>query len=468
MAEAANEQWLEAHRVDVSKLQRTHVVGIGHVLAELDGLVGRLTQPERAAALGVTVPRGLLFWGDPGVGKTLVARLLAASLGREVPFYEVSADELTPARIRFSLAHLARTNKHSVLYIDEIDNFGMTRDYGGHDVRSRQMLTATLAALDGLVPTPGPIVIASSNRPPHQLDDALVRAGRLGFKVHFDRPDERERLELLRLFTGTSARERRLRLHDAARLTSRATPADLRQLVEDAAALAFNAGRDKVTAGDVLAAVRRSGRIEPDVDLKRDWERMAIHEAGHVAVGVALQGADFIYAVRLDVISASTELTSEILRDEDRPDEIVLARLATTFGGAAAERALLGSAGFGGANDLDSATRLAIARVDAGVGDAKFPISVESFHDYASEILKARRGAIAEAVLEEARAVALAIVSSNLEQIRQFAEALLRSHELTGPALRHAIEQAAFVRTASGPASLIEGTPVGSPRTAVA
>jgi cell division protease FtsH len=466
MAEEANERWLESHRVDVSKLERTQVVGIGHVLAELDGLVARLTQPERAAALGVTVPRGLLFWGDPGVGKTLVARLLAASLGADVPFFEVSADELTPARIRFALAHLARANRHSVLYIDEIDNFGMTRDYGGHDVRSRQMLTAMLAALDGLVPTPGPIVIASSNRPPRQLDEALIRAGRLGFKVHFDRPDERERLELLRLFTGTDARERRLRLHDAAKLTSLATPADLRQLVEDAAALAFHAGRDKVTAGDIVAAVRRSGRIEPDVELQRDWERMAIHEAGHVAVGVALWGADFVYAVRLDALSASTELTSEILRDEDRPDEVVLAKIVMTFGGVAAEVALLGSAGFGGTDDLASATRLAIARIDAGVGASDLPLDVQSFGDYASETLITRRGAIAEATLAAAREQAYAIVRVNVEQIRAFANTLMRQRELTGPALRHAIVEAAFEPAADG-AVLLEHHP-STPHAAVA
>src|SRR6476659_2300917 len=95
--------WLEAHRVDVAALRHDLVIGIGHVLTEIDGLVDRLRDPARAAAFGLTPPRGILFWGKPGLGKTLCARYLASRLGNDVPSYEVSADELTPERIRGTL-----------------------------------------------------------------------------------------------------------------------------------------------------------------------------------------------------------------------------------------------------------------------------------------------------------------------------------------------------------------------------
>lgn len=181
--------WLESHRVDVSTLRHQDVVGIGHVLREVGSLVARLRDPERATAIGVEPPRGILFWGEPGLGKTLVARYLAASLGPDVPFYEVSADELTPDRIRGTLRYLAATHPRSVLYLDEIDTFGMGRDYTMyHDADTRQLLTACLSALDGLVSTSGPVVIASSNSGPQRLDAALVRAGRFGFKVRFEAP----------------------------------------------------------------------------------------------------------------------------------------------------------------------------------------------------------------------------------------------------------------------------------------
>jgi cell division protease FtsH len=167
MSRAFTPEWLESHRVDVAALRRADVVGIGHALAEIDALSARLREPERAAAMGLTPPRGILLWGDPGLGKTLCARYLAASLGDAVPFYEVSADELTPDRIRGSLRHLAAAHPRSVLYVDEIDTIGMSRDYGGHDPETRMRLTSLLAALDGLTATDGPVVIASSNRPPY-------------------------------------------------------------------------------------------------------------------------------------------------------------------------------------------------------------------------------------------------------------------------------------------------------------
>ena len=108
--------WLEGHRVDVSTLRRTDIVGIGHVLAEIDSLVARLRDPARAAAMGVEPPRGILLWGEPGLGKTLVARYVAASLGSgEVPFYEVSADELSPDRIRGAMRYLAERHPRSSL-----------------------------------------------------------------------------------------------------------------------------------------------------------------------------------------------------------------------------------------------------------------------------------------------------------------------------------------------------------------
>lgn len=125
----AIEAWLEEHRVDVSRLAPEDIIGIGHVTAEVHGLVARLRDPQRAERMGVETPRGILFHGEPGLGKTLVARSVARALGDSVPFYEVSADELTPARIRGAIAYLARAHPRSVLYIDEIDS-GRSRRSG--------------------------------------------------------------------------------------------------------------------------------------------------------------------------------------------------------------------------------------------------------------------------------------------------------------------------------------------------
>jgi cell division protease FtsH len=444
--------WLEAHRVDVSGLRREDIIGIGHVTAEVDALVVRLREPERAAAMGVESPRGILFWGAPGLGKTLVARSVAVALGEAVPFYEVSADELTPGRIRSALSELARNHPRSVLYIDEIDTFGMARDYGGHDPDTRLLLTATLAALDGLVPQAGPLLIASSNRPPHLLDAALVRAGRIGFKVRFGEPDEAEREELLRLFARSIPQDPEIVWSDLAGLTRGSTPADLRQIVADAAGLAVADDRDLLTGSDLAAAVRRAGEIGPEGGSpNRDWKRSAIHEAGHVAVAVVLRGPAWVRAVRITDKGGATSIGDENRQEIDRPDDEVLDIIAAKFGGVAAEEALLGSAGFGAVEDVSSATGMALQRYNAGLSDDPAPMDGELFGDHAPDSVSEAAAAAVRKAIEPARRQAIAIVAANVEPIARLAEAIEREGELAGNLLRRSIEAAGFVAPDANP-----------------
>lgn len=438
--------WLESHRVDVSTLGRADIVGIGHVLAEVDALVARLSEPDRAAAMGLTPPRGILLHGAPGLGKTLVARYLAASLG-DVPFYEVASDELTPERIRGSLRHLARSHPRSVLYADEIDGIGMDRDWAGHDADTRQRLTSLLAALDGLTPTEGPVVIASSNRPPEFLDPALVRSGRLGFRIEFGLPNEAERQQLVALF---------LRRHgggavdaaQAARLTRGRTPADLRQLVEDAASLAFTDGRTTVATVDLVEAVRRGGSIRPEVeDAGLHRHRVAVHEAGHVAAGVALRGPEWVRLVEAGLHGGRTACGEEwedggiALTDDAARDSLVVA-----FAGIAAEQELLGEASLSGEDDVTAATDRAVARIAAGVGSHAVPVDLDYLGRRASSALRVAFSADVAAQVESARGLASAIVRANRQPIAKFAAALEEAGELAGEPLRQAIEEAAFVR----------------------
>jgi ATP-dependent Zn proteases len=449
------ESWLEAHRVDVSRLATEDVIGIGHVTIEVRALVARLRDPIRSERMGVEIPRGILFYGEPGLGKTLVARSVARMLGDAVPFYEVSADELTPARIRGALAYLSRAHPRSILYIDEIDTFGMRRDYEGHEADTRLLLTATLAALDGLVPKAGPLLIASSNRSPARLDPALVRAGRIGFKVRFDEPDEAEREQLLRLFARAIPQAPDIAWHDLAGLTRGSTPADLRQIVGDAAGLAVADDRELLTFPDLASAIRRAGEIGPESDsLSRDWWRSAVHEAGHVAVAVVLRGAAWVHAVRLTDTGGATSIGDEDRAEIDEPDDEILDLIATKFGGIAAEAALLGFAGLGGQGDVSSATSLAHRRYDAGLTRDPAPVDSHSFGDVAPEsVLEAAAQAVREAI-EPARRRAIAIVASNIEAISRLAQVIEREGELVGSLLQSSIAEAMFVTPAE-----IDGSP---------
>jgi len=445
MADTFSATWLEAHRVDISSLRRTNIVGIGHVLTEVDALVARLRAPDRAAAMGLEPPRGILLHGGPGLGKTLTARYLAASLGPDVPFYEVSADELTPERIRGALRHLAATQPRSVLYADEIDTIGMARDYAGHDPETRMRLTALLAALDGLTATNGPVVIASSNRPPEMLDGALIRSGRLGFKVRFDPPDEDERVALLNLFARAIPSQPDIDWRHAARLTRGKSPADLRQIVEDAASLALAADRDAIDNGDVLAAVRRDGVIEPEPEGAAEVRRrVAIHESGHVAVCVALRGASWVYSVRLAVVDGHTAFGQEDIPRAMRPDDENRDALIAAFGGIAAERAILGEASSAGGSDVSTATAIALERVNAGLSDDGCAIDLAQLDRNVAQSLKADLAADLVSQIATARTIATAAVAANIDAIKRFALSLEEAGELTGEALSVAIDEAGF------------------------
>lgn len=443
-----SESWLEAHRVDVSTLRRTDIVGIGHVLGEADSLIARLRDPARAAAMGVEPPRGILLWGEPGLGKTLVARYLAASLGSgdgQVPFYEVSADELSPDRIRGALHYLADHHPQSVLYIDECDTFGMAReDFQSHDSGTRLLLTATLAALDGIATTAGPIVIASSNSAPAYLDRALVRAGRLGFKVRFDAPDEAERIALFALFTRSVPCEDGIDWQHAARLTLGKSPADIRQLVSDAGAIALAADRDVVAEQDVVDAIRRDGRIEPEdaVD-EPSLRRIAVHEAGHVAVAEALRPG-WVYSVRIGADGGATAFGKEGVLNAERPDDEVRDAQVVGYGGMAAEIELLGEGSLGGRTDVSSATETALARIAAGLTDDAVAIDLDWLGRNVADSLKESHANALVAQLTAARIIAIAVVRANIEPIRRFSVLLEAAGELSGAALRRAVDEAAF------------------------
>ena len=444
-------KWIEGHRVDVSMLRRNDIVGIGHVLVEVDALVARLRDPERAAAMGVEPPRGILLYGEPGLGKTLVAKYMAAAFAApgEVPFYEVSADELTPERIRGAMRYLADRHPRSVIYIDECDTFGMARDYLGHDPDTRLLLTATLAALDGLqTMAAGPVVIASSNRPPEMLDRALVRAGRLGFKVKFDAPNEDERVELFALFTRSIPCEPGIDWRHAARLTRTLTPADIRQMVDDAGGIALAADRDALAQTDIIEAIRRNGRIEPEEALNpAALHRVAIHEAGHVAVCVTLRGAPWVYSVRIGTQGGggSTAYGDESVSRSERPDDETRDSLTVAFAGGAAEVACLGEGTLGAHSDVSSATETALARIGAGLTDDPAPMDLDWLDKNVAESLKEARAGALVVQLAAARAQAIAIVEANVEAIRRFADILQVAGELSGDALRQAIDDAGFV-----------------------
>lgn len=439
--------WLEAHRAHVGAVRRSDIIGIGHVLREVDGVVARLRNPSQLADNGAAMPRGLLFYGPPGTGKTLTARYLASQIDADCPFYEVSADELSPDRIRGSIRHLAEAHPQSVFYIDEIDTFAIRRGSDQHSVDTRLMLTAMLAALDGLTTAAGPIVVASSNTGPFFLDRALIRAGRLGFRVRFSLPDDAQRVELLEHFAASRSIEPDIDWHQIARLTRDTTPADLRQMLDDSLGLALADGRTHVGHADVLAAASRNGDIEPDDSLEKIRTMpAALHEAGHVAVAVALRGPAFVTSVQFTSHGARTSTGEEALGSFGITTDLARDLASIAYGGWAAEQEIVGVSSLGSTDDVERITALLIKGVGAMFEPGYPPVDPGGFDRELSDAAMHAKFEAVRAAAEVGRHTARAIVRMNRAGIEQFASTFLEAGHLTGPALEAAIAEAGFRR----------------------
>ena len=434
--------WLEARQVDLPPVTKDEIVGLTHVMAEIGSVVERLADTAAARALGAQPPKGILFYGPPGSGKTLVARYLAGTLGSDVPMYELSSDELTAPLLRGVFRHLASRAQRSVCYLDEIDAWGLMRDAPMHSEGSRLLLGAALAALDGLTPTAGPIVVASSNRPPVALDPALVRSGRLGIHVRFDLPNEDDRAECFRRFLVGRPVDGQIDIERLARLSRGASPATILGAIDDGAGIALVRRARSIGADDLLTAIRRSGEVQPEEDFEDPDRRFraAVHEGGHVAAACRLRGADYVYSVRLTALGGVTDTGSDRSDRDHVPDDVARDALVIAFGGLAAERALLGEPSLSSREDIERATQLALARVVAGVESAHPPVSLDSLHPYAAETLKGTASDAVTRVLEDARAQAASIVESVVPAIERFARVLADRGDLVGSDLHAAIE----------------------------
>ncbi len=445
--------WLDAHRVEMARFDRSQVVGIGHAMAEVDSLLARLRDPERVALLGAVPPRGILFYGSPGTGKTHLARYLASQLGDGVDLYEIPSDELSPDRLRGAIRSLASAPQKSVVFIDEADSWAVQRAFGTHTPATRLLLTSALSTLSGLVPSEGPIVVVATNRHPAELDPALIRSGRLGTHIFFDLPNEDERAELFALYSRSRPTDGTLDLRRAARLSRDRSPADIQAFVEDAAGLALVAGRSVLVDADLVEALRRAGNILPEQTNSPSRWRTAVHEAGHVAGLVILaraagrggDGASWVHAVSIDNDGGGkTNFGLEGISPNDLPDDEHRDFLISVFCGTCSEAAILGEPSLAGA-DLEMATNRAVQRVEQGWEAGHPPVALAEFGLNVPENLKDSLGSVVAATLVSARAAAERIVAANFGPITTFAKALDAATELTGDELMAAIEAAAFM-----------------------
>ncbi|MDW8252820.1 MAG: ATP-dependent zinc metalloprotease FtsH [Chloroflexota bacterium] len=360
------------------------VAGATEAKQELQEVVEFLKYPERFAALGARIPRGVLLVGPPGTGKTLLSRAVAGEAG--VPFFSISGSEFVEmfvgvgaSRVR-DLFDQAKRNAPCIVFVDEIDAVGRQRGAGlggSHDERE-QTLNQILVEMDGFDTNTNVIVIASTNRP-DILDPALLRPGRFDRQVVLDRPDINGRKQILEVHARGKPFDRTVNLETIAKQTPGFSGADLANLLNEAAILAARRNKKLIGMDELEEAIDRviaGPERRSRVITERERLVTAYHEAGHAVVAHAMPNVDPVHKISV-VSRGMMGGYTRILPTEDRylyTRSQFKDMLAWALGGHAAEKLRFGEVTTGAENDLERATTIARRMVmEYGMSDKLGP-----------------------------------------------------------------------------------------------
>ena len=350
------------------------VAGAEEAKGELMEVVEFLREPEKFAALGARIPKGVLMVGPPGTGKTLMAKAVAGEAG--VPFFSISGSEFVEmfvgvgaSRVR-DLFEQAKRNSPCIVFIDEVDAVGRHRGAGlggSHDERE-QTLNQILVEMDGFDTDTNVIIIAATNRP-DILDPALLRPGRFDRRVVMDRPDVRGRRAILGIHVRGKPLDFDVDLDTLARATPGFVGADLENMVNEAAILAARRGKSLITMSEFEEAIERVALGGPErrsrvlgAELKR---LTAYHEAGHAVAAKVLEPQNPVQKVTIIPRGQAGGYSWQVPTEEktlQNADEL-LAHIAVALGGRIAEEIILDDISSGASSDLQHVTRIARSMV---------------------------------------------------------------------------------------------------------
>ena len=345
------------------------VAGADEEKEELSEIVEFLRDPDKFRQLGAKIPKGVLLVGPPGTGKTLLAKAVAGEAS--VPFFSISGSDFVEmfvgvgaSRVRDLFQQAAKVAP-AIIFIDEIDAIGRTRDskFGGNDERE-QTLNQLLAEIDGFDSSKGVVILAATNRP-EILDKALLRAGRFDRRIIVDRPNLAGRYQTLRVHTKNIKLAEDVDLHKIAQATAGAVGADLANLVNEAALRAVRMGRKAVNQQDlltsfelVIAGTEKKGTVLTDTEKRI----VSYHEVGHALVAALQKHSQPVSKITIvPHTSGALGYTMQMPEEEKflSSREELIVELQTMLGGRAAEQVVFGIATTGASNDIERATELA-------------------------------------------------------------------------------------------------------------
>jgi len=440
------------------KVTFADVAGIEEAKAELQEVIDFLRDPKKYTKLGGRIPRGLLLVGQPGTGKTLLARAIAGEA--DVPFLSISGSDFVEmfvgvgaSRVR-DLFTQGKKNAPCIIFIDEIDAVGRHRGAGlggGHDERE-QTLNQLLVEMDGFESNEGVILVSATNRP-DVLDPALLRPGRFDRQVVVPLPDVKGREKILEVHARKTPLAEDVDFAVIARGTPGFSGADIENLVNESALYAARFDKEKVNMSDfeyakdkVMMGAERKSMVISDAE-KRNT---AYHETGHALVARMLPGTDPIHKVTIIPRGLALGLTQQLPVDEKHtyPREFLLNSIVILLGGRAAEELILKDFTTGAGNDIERATNLARKMVcEWGMSDEMGPLSYgkkeeqiflgrefATHKDYSEDTAKKIDKEVSRIVMtgyESARK----LLSDHLDLLNRIAMELLEKEVLNGPEL---------------------------------
>ena len=349
------------------------VAGQDEAKESLQEVVDFLHNPGKYTEIGAKLPKGALLVGPPGTGKTLLAKAVAGEA--HVPFFSLSGSDFVEmfvgvgaSRVR-DLFEEAKKNAPCIIFIDEVDAIGKTRDsrFGGNDERE-QTLNQLLAEMDGFDTSKGLLILAATNRP-EVLDPALLRPGRFDRRVIVDRPDLKGRVSILKVHAKNVSLDETVDLEGIALATSGAVGSDLANMINEAAILAVKNGRKAVSQKDLLEAVEvvLVGKEKKDRILSMEERRIvSYHEVGHALVSALQKDSEPVQ--KITIVPRTMGALGYVMHVPEEEKYLntkkeLEAMLVGYLGGRAAEEIVFDTVTTGAANDIEQATKVARAMI---------------------------------------------------------------------------------------------------------